>query len=152
MSRLLLTITALLVAGGPLWADEVQPDPALTPERVVEIQLDALQKNDEPRPDAGIERTWAFAHPDNKRVTGPLERFAAMIKSPGYRALVNHRKHVIESVSRSADSAVFMITVIPETGAVVAYQWKLEKVRDGSHVGAWMTVMVSPPIRGGQSI
>lgn len=153
MSRLLLLLLPVALSfSGAVRADQERPDPALSPERVVEIQLDALQNNDDPRPDAGIERTWAFAHPDNKRITGPLKRFAAMIKSPGYRALVNHRKHVIRKVARTGDMAWFLVTVVPESGAVTAYQWKLEKVRDGADVGAWMTVAVSPPIRGGESI
>lgn len=152
MSRLPLALTAWLLLGGSVLAGPPEPGPDLTPERVVEIQLVALQHNDDPRRDAGIERTWAFAHPDNKRITGPLERFTAMIKSPGYRALVGHRKHVIETVVQTEDTAEFVVTVIPASGAVVAYRWRLEKVRDGSHTGAWMTVAVSPPIRRGQSI
>lgn len=74
-------------------ADLVMPDPALSPEVVIEIQLSALQANDIPKPDAGIMRTWAFAHPDNKRMTGPLPRFAQMIKGPLYQMLLNHRSH-----------------------------------------------------------
>lgn len=144
MSRLSL-IPALLIllgaadyaAGGPA------PDPALPPERVVEIQLDALQHNDEPHEDAGIERTWAFAHPANKRMTGPLDRFAAMIKSPAYRMLVDHREHTIKRVAVTEQSALFAVMVVSASGEAVFYQWQLQKARSG----AWMTVAVSPPVR-----
>ena len=72
--RTSLVALALLVAA-PSWAaDLLRPDPALSPAEVVAIQLDALQTNDTPEADAGIAQTWAFAHPDNKRVTGPLPR------------------------------------------------------------------------------
>jgi hypothetical protein len=152
MSRFISLLAGLMLFAGIVRADATAPNSDLTPERVVEIQLTALQHNDDPRPDAGIERTWAFAHPDNKRITGPFERFAAMIKSPGYRALVGHRKHVIEPLARTVDIAVFVVTVVPESGALAAYQWKLEKVHSGSHVGAWMTIAVSPPLKSGQSI
>ena len=32
-------------------------------------------KNNYPNKDAGIKQTWEFAHPNNQRITGPLERF-----------------------------------------------------------------------------
>ena len=44
-------------------ATRPKPSPALAPERVVAIQLDALQHNDTPSPDFGIETTFAFASP-----------------------------------------------------------------------------------------
>ena len=77
------TLPVLFLLAMPATAQELlTPDPIRQPESVVEIQLQSLQKNDVPVPDTGIAQTWAFAHPDNKRVTGPLERFAWMIKSP----------------------------------------------------------------------
>ena len=60
------------------------PAPYLTARNVVAIQLQALQNNDVPAKDAGIAQVWKFAHPDNKRMTGPLPRFARMIKSAHY--------------------------------------------------------------------
>ena len=37
-------------------------------------------KNDENFKDSGIEQTWNFAHPENKKNTGPLPNFKMMIK------------------------------------------------------------------------
>jgi len=48
-------------------------------------QLEALQENDEPSPDAGIKTAWDYAHPSNQSATGPLDRFTRMLKSPAYR-------------------------------------------------------------------
>lgn len=149
MSRLSLLSAALALAGAALYAHgDSGPDPALSPERVVEIQLEALQRNDEPREDAGIERAWAFAHPANKSVTGPLERFAAMIKSPVYRMLVDHHEHSITRVAVTDETAWFVVTVVPESGLAVFYHWRLEKTTSG----AWMTIAVSPPISRGDTI
>ena len=52
---------------------------------MVKIQLNALKNNDEK--DDGIKQTWLFAHPDNKKVTGPYERFRIMIYGEQYRHL-----------------------------------------------------------------
>jgi hypothetical protein len=50
-------------------------------------------------------------HPDNKRVTGPLARFAQMIKGPLYQILLNHRSHDIKELSHTDDRADFEVTV-----------------------------------------
>jgi hypothetical protein len=148
-----LVAVALLVMAAPSWAaDPLMPDPALSPAEVVSIQLNALQRNDAPEADAGIAQTWAFAHPDNKRVTGPLPRFAQMIKGPLYQILLGHRSHEIKEVSRTDDQAVFAVTVTSQTGEVVGYQWTVAKVADGENAGTWMTTAVSPPIPIGEAI
>jgi hypothetical protein len=142
-----LLAAALLAMTAPSWAADIRtPDPALSPAEVVEIQLRALQANDAPQTDAGIAQTWAFAHPDNKRMTGPLPRFAQMIKGPLYQILLGHRSHEIKEVSRSDSEAVFAVTVTSQTGEVVGYRWSVAKVADGEDAGAWMTIAVSPPI------
>jgi Domain of unknown function (DUF4864) len=146
-----LALAFIVTAAQALGADLQPPDPALSPAEVVAIQLDALQANDAGT-DAGIAQTWAFAHPDNKRMTGPLPRFAQMIKGPQYRMLLNHRSHAITEVSRTDEEAVFAVTVTTATGDVVGYRWTVAKVRDGEHAGAWMTVAVSPPVPVGQAI
>ena len=83
----------------PSLAEMRGPDPALAPEEVVAIQLDALMNNDNPSPNAGIAQTFALAHPANKRITGPLPRFEKMIRSPAYEPLINHSSHEIERLA-----------------------------------------------------
>jgi Domain of unknown function (DUF4864) len=143
---------ALIVTVARAWGADLQtPDPALSPAEVVAIQLDALQANDAGT-DAGIAQTWAFAHPDNKRMTGPLPRFAQMIKGPQYRMLLNHRSHEVQEVSHTDEEAVFAVTVTTPTGDVIGYRWSVAKVMGGEHAGAWMTISVSPPVPAGQAI
>ena len=60
----------------------VYPNPDIAPAEVIAIQLNGLQYNDSPETDAGIRQTWAFAHPRNRAMTGPLPRFASMLKGP----------------------------------------------------------------------
>lgn len=144
---------AMLAIAATAVADEMPaPGPDLSPRRVVEIQLNALQTNDEPGPNAGIARVWQFAHPDNRETTGPLSRFSAMIQSPPYRFLIDHRAHEIERVRASESQAAFEVTVITKTGKVVAYLWRLEKIVEGPLSGTWMTTGVSPPVERGAEI
>jgi hypothetical protein len=153
-SKLLGWIFALVapLATAPSFAAELVPDPALSPAEVIAIQLSALQANDTPGPDAGIAQTFAFAHPDNRRVTGPLPRFAQMIKGPRYELLLNHRSHEIKEVASTDDEAAFAVVVTSRNGEVVGFRWAVARVAEGEHTGAWMTIGVSPPVPLGNAI
>ena len=70
-------------------AELVKPNNSLEPHQVVKIQLRGLKYNDEPKKDNGIEQTWEFAHPYNKRYTGPLPKFINMIKSENYKIMAS---------------------------------------------------------------
>ena len=153
MNNLLrFTLPALFLLAMPATGQELlTPDPNLPPERVVEIQLQSLQKNDVPDPDTGIAQTWAFAHPDNKRVTGPLERFTRMIKGPDYRNMIDHQEHIVETVVQTDDYALFAVTIITADDQKMSFKWEVKKVKTGELAGSWMTIAVSPPLRGGDS-
>ena len=125
-------------------------DPMISPEAVVLIQLRALQNNDLPRRDSGIRKVWAFAHPDNKRYTGPLLKFMAMIKGPDYAMLIDHRHHDIQLLGQNGSIAVFVIRVTAEDGLVYHCQWQVGPVIEGANAGAWLTIGVSPPILVGR--
>ena len=60
-------------------ADVIKPNNGIEPYQVVKIQLRSLKNNDDPFKNAGIEQTWEFAHPNNKKFTGPLEKFKNLI-------------------------------------------------------------------------
>ena len=66
------------------------------------------QKND------GIKQTWIFAHPENKKFTGPYERFEKMILSNQYKILLNHVSHKINLItdSNSEDKYIYNIELI----------------------------------------
>ena len=85
MSKILQTkfkiILLLLIFTSISKADILKPNKDILPSEVVKIQLTGLQNNDSDFEDGGIEQTWNFAHPNNKKVTGPLVNFKRMIKS-----------------------------------------------------------------------
>ena len=120
---------------------------SISPERVVEIQLRALQQNDAPSSEFGIAQTWAFAHPNNKRMTGPLERFKAMIKGPRYRMMLNHREHKIKPVVVTEGYALFDVFIVTESELEASFQMGGVQSNFGNYQGCWMTIAVSPPIQ-----
>ncbi|XDZ65759.1 hypothetical protein AB8880_12690 [Alphaproteobacteria bacterium LSUCC0684] len=152
MPRFILIFIAVLMLTMEVRAaqDLITPDPSITPDQVVAIQLLALKENDTPEPDHGIRQTWAFAHPANRVVTGPLPRFASMIKGANYRDLINHRSHTITLKYKTEDRAQFDVLMEDEKGRVLSFIWVVKKARQAPFDNCWMTSAVTAPTLAGQ--
>ena len=152
MQKLFLTISIFFLVLPAIAQEFLTPDSSIPPERVIEIQLQAMQLNDVPSPDFGIAQTWIFAHPRNKSMTGPLERFTAMLKGPNYQMMLNHRKHTIEPVVLTESYVLYNVFIITAFEHKASFQWEVSKVKSGIHRGSWMTTAVSPPMKDKDAI
>ena len=134
-------------------AELLNPNNTIKPKEVIEIQLNGLQKNDSKFKDSGIEQTWNFAHPNNKRVTGPLSNFKMMLKSDSYGMMINHLSHTITELGSSDKWAQFEVIILDKNKIYHKFNWQVEKYTlDGSLKDCWLTTMVSSPIPLGSSI
>ena len=134
-------------------AELVKPNSNIEPVEVIKIQLIGLQKNDFDYKDKGIEQTWNFAHPNNKKNTGPLPNFKMMIKGNSYQMLLNHLSHTITQVKSSDKWAQFEVIILDKDKIYHKFNWQVEKYTlDGSLKDCWLTTMVSSPIPLGSSI
>ena len=68
----ILLITFIIFFSLNTKADIIKPNYTIEPDKVVEIQLNGLKKNN-PNSNDGIKQTWEFAHPNNQKATGPLQ-------------------------------------------------------------------------------
>ncbi len=152
MRIVLAGLFACMLAPLVFAAELVQPSPDLAPETVIETQLDALRENSAPSRDSGIRQVWEFAHPDNRRMTGPFERFASMIKGPYFNALVGHASHTVKLVEKNDRAAAYNVEVISTSGRVFRYRWVLQRAFGPGFDGAWMTVSVSIPEPAGRAL
>ena len=116
---------------------------------VVEAQLHALQKGD-------VGRCFAFASPENRRATGPWQRFEMMVRqTPAYAPLVGCSSFSVLSALALDDERYRCCVRMRPAGsssapfAVAAvscdYVWELRKVceADGEE-SCWMTDGVMP--------
>ena len=134
-------------------AELLSPNNTISPKEVVKIQLSGLQQNDLKYKDSGIEQTWQFAHPNNKRVTGPLSNFKMMIKSDSYGMMINHLSHTITELGSSDKWAQFEVIILDKDKIYHKFNWQVEKYTlEGSLKDCWLTTMVSSPIPLGSSI
>ena len=135
------------------YAELVKPNNGIEPFLVVQIQLRSLKQNDNPKKDNGIEQTWEFAHPNNQKNTGPLDRFKTMIKSKSYGMLLNHLDHKVIEIKSTDLTALFEVTVLDKDKAYYKFNWTVEKyTADGPLKGCWLTTKVSAPMPLGSSI
>ena len=134
-------------------ADILKPNVDIKPSKVVEIQLKGLQKNNADYEDSGIEQTWNFAHPNNKKVTGPLPKFKKMIKGDSYKMMINHLSHTITELGKGNNWAQFEVIILDNEKIYHKFNWQVEKyTMDGPLKDCWLTTMVSSPIPLGSSI
>ena len=134
-------------------AEILKPSINIDPKKVIKIQLTALMKNDFPYKDRGITQTWEFAHPNNQKVTGPIERFKNMMKTDSYSMLLNHADHEIMEVYMSKDVATFEVTVLDYKKKYYRFKWQVEKYNiEGTLKDCWLTTAVSQPIPLGSSV
>ncbi len=134
-------------------AELLSPNNTISPKEVVKIQLTGLQQNDLKYKDSGIEQTWKFAHPNNRRVTGPLSNFKMMIKSDSYGMMIDHLSHTITELGSSDKWAQFEVIILDKDKIYHKFNWQVEKyILDGSLKDCWLTIMVSSPIPLGSSI
>ena len=156
LKKLLITFQVLVILSLLLSssnAETLKPNSDIKPSEVVKIQLSGLQKNDLNFKDSGIEQTWNFAHPNNKKVTGPLPNFKRMIKGDSYQMMLNHLSHTITELGSSDKWAQFEVIILDENKIYHKFNWQVEKyTEDGLLKDCWLTTMVSNPIPLGSSI
>ena len=134
-------------------AELLKPNSKIEPSEVVKIQLIGLQKNDLSYKDSGIEQTWNFAHPNNKKVTGPLGNFKRMLKGDAYQMMINHLSHTVTQLGNEDNWAQFEVVILDKNKIYHKFNWQVEKYTlEGDLKDCWLTTMVSNPIPLGSSI
>ena len=127
-------------------AELIKPNSDLKPFDVLMIQLKSLKDNNKPYKDAGIEQTWEFAHPANKKMTGPLEKFKRMIYSKSYEILISHENSEITILKESENISIYKVIILTKNKKKYYYIWNVEKVLSNNNFkNCWMTTSVSSP-------
>lgn len=121
-------------------ASLVQPDPSIAPQDVVRIQLDALS---DPQQAQGILQCMTFASPGNRLVTGPLERFARIVRSKPFSLLASSDRLLIGEPRLIEGKARVLVTSV-KSRKLTSFVWVLTKQDEAPFEGCWMTDGVFP--------
>ena len=145
-----LILLILILLNTSVYAELTKPNKKLEPYDVVKIQLEALKNNN--KDDNGIKQTWLFAHPDNKKITGPYERFRIMIYGEQYKFLLNHSSHKINLITNSPNKFIYRIEILSDKKQLFFYEWHVQKGSDEKCKNCWFTSAVSRPVNQGNTV
>lgn len=115
----------------------LKPDKALTPQQVVQIQLRALQQNDQS--DSGVITVFNFSSPRNKLYLGPINHFRVLVREPNYRSILNFKSYKKGQLVTTGNTAYQLVVIKGQDGQQEVYMFILSKQRRGSYKGCWMT-------------
>ena len=153
MRKIILYIIFIFLNISVAFAELIKPNNEIDPAKVVYIQLLGLMNNDNPSKNYGIKQTWEFAHPSNKKNTGPLPRFIDLLQGENYKMLLNHLNNEIVEVFNSTNRYGFEVTILGKDKKYYKFQWIVEKYyQDGPLKDCWLTTSVSNPISLGSAI
>lgn len=108
-----------------------------TPEQVVEIQVRALQASG--ADPLAVADCFALASPENRLVTGPIDRFAKMIASPAYRPLTECKSYQVGQAVVHDRHAHVLVTLVDKQGKLNAYRFMLSQQEEPEAADCWMT-------------
>jgi hypothetical protein len=115
------------------------PLPSISPQEVVDIQLKAMQQNDQPYEDHGIEVAFRFASPSNKETTGTLKEFIALVHNETYQSLLEFQRYGLDDVVIKGNKAMQKVTLIDANDQPVVYYFQLSLQQEEPYVNCWMT-------------
>ena len=119
----------------------ILPNSKLTAYQVLILQLQSLKNNSKLGNDRGIEQVYIFAHPENKKITGPIKKFKKMIKSDPYSIFLDHNDNKIELAHKDQFHEVYFVKVTKNKRSKI-FLWTLIPYIDDKKNSFWFTVNV----------
>lgn len=113
-----------------------------SPEQVVALQVNALVES-ETYPER-IEICYGLASPDNRTVTGPLERFATMVRTVPYDQFIGAQETQVGKAELEEGFANVLVSGISKASQPFAYRFLLSKQSVEPFTDCWMTDTVIP--------
>ena len=113
------------------------PRPDLGPEGVVALLLTALQHNDSPRADAGVETLYRFAAAKLRGQVGDLATLERVLHNELYAPLLGHARSRAEPLERRGRAARQTV-VVEKNGAATPYLFSLVEEPQAAAPPVWL--------------
>ena len=138
----LLTVMTIYIKKA---TSDVLPNDLFSSIEVVELQMSSLQTNTKNN-NSGIYQCWLFAHPENKKYTGPFNNFKRMISDTSYKILLNSTKFKVKLLNENKNNATYSVNVDAYDNKRYNLTWVLEKASISQDCkNCWMTTSVTQP-------
>ena len=142
-----LTVMAIYIKKA---TSDVLPNDLFSSIEVVELQMSSLQTNAKNN-NTGIYQCWLFAHPENKKYTGPYNNFKRMISETSYKILLNSTKFKVKLLKKNKNNATYSVNVDAYDNKRYNLTWVLERASISQDCkNCWMTTSVTQPQFMGQ--
>ncbi|MEM7316534.1 MAG: hypothetical protein AAF497_25645 [Planctomycetota bacterium] len=138
-SLFLRSSTADPIRQAGILADLTFPSPTIKPEDVVRIQVEAMRAESQ---GLGALQCYCFAAPSNRVVTGPVDRFAQLIRNPPYDSIGESETYSIGGAEIDGDISRTTVVVVGKDQQVRVFSWVLRKQVAVPYESCWMTVGV----------
>ena len=123
---------------------DILPNDKFSASDVVQIQLMSLQSNT--YDNKGIYQCWIFAHPENKKYTGPFKSFSNMIKNKPYDKLLNSKFFKTKILFENKNNARIEVLLDGKNNRRYKIFWSLGRARINTECqNCWMTLGVTQP-------
>ena len=138
----LLTVMTIYIKKA---TSDILPNDLFSSIEVVELQMSSLQTNTKNN-NSGIYQCWLFAHPENKKYTGPFNNFKRMISDTSYKILLNSTKFKVKLLKENKNNATYSVNVDAYDNKRYNLTWVLEKASVSQDCkNCWMTTSVTQP-------
>ena len=145
MKYLLIITLSLFVINNNKALSNVLPNDIFSAIEVVELQMTSLQTNSKIN-NEGIYQCWLFAHPENKKYTGPFSNFKRMIADTSYKILLNSIKFKTQLISKSDKVIKYSVVIDAFDNKRYQLDWVLEKAKLNKDCkNCWLTTVVTQP-------
>lgn len=122
------------------FVDSTIPQPHYSPAEVVALQVDSIRASL-----AQPERLvvcYSLASPQNRAVTGPFERFAAMVMMSPYDQLATCAAWQIGNAAIEDGYAAVLVSTVSRDEQAVAFRFLLHQHWEAPFRGCWLTEAV----------
>ena len=145
MKFFIITLLTVMTIYTKKATSDVLPNDLFSSIEVVELQMSSLQTNTKNN-NSGIYQCWLFAHPENKKYTGPFNNFKRMISDTSYKILLNSTKFKVKLLNENKNSATYSVNVDAYDNKRYNLTWVLEKASISQDCkNCWMTTSVTQP-------
>ena len=145
MKFFIITLLSVMTIYIKKATSDVLPNDLFSSIEVVELQMSSLQTNTKNN-NSGIYQCWLFAHPENKKYTGPFNNFKRMISDTSYKILLNSTKFKVKLLKENKNNATYSVNVDAYDNKRYNLTWVLEKASVSQDCkNCWMTTSVTQP-------
>jgi len=98
-------------------------------------------------PRISLDTIWNYAHPDNKKITGPKENFRNMLLSEPYNSILDLKEYSFTKTVETKDTEHYEIKILANNNSYFEVTWvfQLDKCPENPTNDCWLTIAVTAP-------